>query len=33
MKFVYDIDRIYKNLIDKYNKKMDEKSIDEDIEK
>ena len=33
MKFVYDIDKIYKNLIDKYNKKMDEKSIDEDIEK
>lgn len=33
MKFVYDIDKIYKNLIDKYNKKMDEKSIDEDIKK
>ena len=33
MKFVYDIDKIYKNLIDKYNKKMNEKSIDEDIEK
>lgn len=33
MKFVYDIDKIYKNLIDKYYKKMDEKSIDEDIEK
>ena len=33
MKFVYDIDKIYKNLIDKYYKKMDEKSIDEDIKK
>lgn len=33
MKFVYDIDRIYKNLIDKYNKKMEQKSIDEEIEK
>ena len=33
MKFVYDIDKIYKNLIDKYNKKIDEKSIDEDIKK
>lgn len=33
MKFVYDIDKIYKNLIDKYNKKMEQKSIDEEIEK
>ena len=33
MKFVYDIDKIYKNLIDKYYKKMDENSIDEDIKK
>ena len=33
MKFVYDIDKIYKNLIDKYYKKRDEKSIDEDIKK
>lgn len=33
MKFVYDIDKIYKNLIDKYYKKVDEKFIDEEIEK
>ena len=33
MKFVYDIDKIYKNLIDKYYKKMEQKSIDEEIEK